>query len=339
MCRPLYKPFIYRKLDLKHGSIKLIPIAFAILLALSSSNGMAQDYKIGPGDQLQISFWEDPTLNVELKVGEDGMISLDIMGQIEAAGKTTKELQEEIAHGMSRLKREISQAIVRVTQYDYLYLFVSGQVRNGGRLTFEQIPDLWTVINLAGGIGESGDLSRVTIVRGGDQTGRVEVVNVAEAIANGTLDKLPKLRRGDTVDIPRTPGGIPSGDLSSRSGAGNYIYILGAVTTPGTVNFEPEMDLLQALAAAGGYVENADLGKVRVITNDGRFAQTLEFDLNKYMDGGTPARYILRRGDTFVVPHKGRGGFLGLDWGTIATVAGVVTSGILIYESVKPNEN
>ncbi|MDF1546032.1 MAG: polysaccharide export protein, partial [bacterium] len=266
-----------------------------MLLVLFYSNGLAQDYKIGPGDQLQISFWEDPTLNVELKVGEDGMISLDILGQVEAAGKTTKELQEDIANRMSRLKREISQAVVRVTQFDYLYLFVSGQVRNGGRLTFEQIPDLWTVINLAGGIGESGDLSRVTIVRGGDQTGRVEVVNVAEAIANGTLDKLPKLRRGDTIDIPRTPGGIPSGDLSSQSGIDNYVYILGAVTTPGTVNFEPEMDLLQALAAAGGYTENADLGQVKVITNDGRFAKTLQFDLDKYMKNGSNWSVLAKR--------------------------------------------
>ena len=323
---------------MKHGSIKIFAGALAVLIILANSL-YGEDYKIGPGDVLQISFWEAPDYNVELHVGEDGMINLDILGQVTAAGKTPKVLQDEIGRGMSRLKREISQAVVRVTEFNYLYVFVSGQVVSRGRLTFEEIPDLWTVINLAGGISEFGDLSRVTIVRGGDQAGRVEVVNVAEAIAAGTLDKLPKLRRGDTVDIPRTPGGITAGDLSSSSGSENYVYILGAVTTPGTINFQPQMDLLQALSAAGGYLENADLKRVKVVSDDGKFAQTLEFDLIKYMNQGAPAMYTLKRGDKFVVPHKTRSGFLGIDWGTMATIGGVVTTGILIYQSARTGNN
>ena len=159
----------------------------------------ASEYKIGPEDVLEINFWQDPNLNSVVRVGK---ISLDIVGQIEAAGKTTSKLQTDIIRQISRLNKRIFQAIVRVVEYNDQYVFVSGQVNDPGKKTFEEIPDLWTIINEVGGITEIRDLSRVTIIRGGEKAGQVEVVNVAEAIAGGNLNKLPKIGRQDTIEIP-----------------------------------------------------------------------------------------------------------------------------------------
>src|SRR5574340_479189 len=87
-----------------------------------------KDYRIGQGDVLTISFWQDEKLNSTVRVGQDGRITLDIIGQIDAAGQTTEELQNEIVRLMSRLNKNISQTVVRVSEYNYNYVFITGQV-------------------------------------------------------------------------------------------------------------------------------------------------------------------------------------------------------------------
>ncbi|UCD63391.1 MAG: polysaccharide biosynthesis/export family protein [Candidatus Zixiibacteriota bacterium] len=293
----------------------------------------AEGYRIGPGDLLEIRFWQDATLNVDVRVGQDGMINLDIIGQVQAAGKTTTELQNDIVRQMSRLNTRISQAVVRVIEYQYQYVFVKGQVLNPGKLTFEEIPDLWTIINEAGGISDIGDLTRVTIIRGGRDAGKVEVVNVIEAIESGRLDQLPQIRREDTIEIPRTPAGIPSADISQQVTRKNVIYVIGAVTTPGPISFQEDVDVMEALALAGGPVLEADLKKARVVTKDGYYAQTIQVDLDKYSKTGSPPRYILQKEDTFIVPYR-REGFLGIGLPTAATILGIITSAVIIYEVV-----
>lgn len=295
----------------------------------------SEEYKIGPGDGLEIRYWQNPALNTLVRVANDGTIAVDIIGKIQASGKTTFELQDEIAKKTSRLDTRISQTVVRVTQYSYQHVFVSGQVLQPGKKGFEEIPDLWTIINEAGGISEFGDLSRVTIIRGGDDAGKVEVVDVAAALASGNLKDLPKIFREDTIELPRSPAGLPSADVSTQVMRKNLIYALGAVARPGPLAFVENTDLLEALALAGGPSIDADLSRVSVITKDGNYAQTMKIDLNKYINEGSIARYIMKREDSFIVERKKTGGFLGIGLPGLAAIAGIVTTGLLIYDQVK----
>jgi len=261
----------------------------------------AGEYKIGPEDVLEINFWQDPNLNSVVRVGK---ISLDIVGQVEVAGKTTSQLQTDIVRQISRLNKRISQVAVRVVEYNDQYVFVSSQVNDPGKKTFEEIPDLWTIINGAGSITEIRDLSRVTIIRGGEKAGQVEVVNVAEAIAGGNLDKLPKIGRQDTIEMPRTLAGLPSGGLARQIERKNLFYVMGTVNNPGPIQFEENTDILVALALAGGYTEDADLKKVKIITKDGYYGQTLQFNLKRYSETGTLPQYIMGREYVHRSPDK-----------------------------------
>ncbi len=315
---------------------RIIPIkTFIIFIILLSSHLAFADYKVGPEDQLEIKFWQDKDLNTLVRVSLNGTITLDIIGEISVKDKTTTQIQNEIVKKISRLNNSISQVVVRVISYNYQYIFVSGEVKKPGKFTFEKIPDIWTIINEAGNITESGDLSRVTIIRGGKEAGKVEIVNVSEAISNGTLNNLPEIDREDTIEIPRSPAGLPTGELSRQIDRKNLIYILGAVNRPGAIKFEENIDLLEALAYAGGPTEKADLSKVKVISKDGAYATTILIDLEEYSKKGKPARYIVMKEDTFIIPFKKAGGLFGIDWGTIATVAGIATSGLLIYSRAK----
>lgn len=306
---------------------------FAMVSACWLSGGpiQAAEYVIGPGDVLDIRFWQDPTLNAQVRVGQDGKISLDIIGQITAAGRTTEELQTDIVRLISRLNKSISQATVRVAQYNYQYVFVIGQVNTPGKIMFEEIPDLWTIINEAGGASDIGDLSRVTIVRGGEEAGKVEVVNVSQAIADGRLDQLPKVRREDTIEIPRTAGLVPATEMAQMAARKNLVYVIGAVVAPGPITYQENVDVLEALALAGGPTDNADLGKTQLVIKDGYFAQTVRLDLEKYASTGKPQRYLMQKEDMFIVPAR-RAGFFGGGIGTVAAALGTISTILLIAD-------
>jgi polysaccharide export outer membrane protein len=304
-----------------------------VLLAFAPGSGSAQEYEIGPEDVVEVSFWQDPTLNSSVRVSSNGYITLDIIGKVKAAGKTPEQLQQDIVKQISRLNTKISQAIVRVTQYNYNYVFVTGEIGVAGRISFEKIPDLWTVINEAGAILEFADLSRVTIIRGGKDAGEIIVVNIRKAIADGTLDKLPQIRRQDTIDIPRKPLGFPSGDLAQSSEKKDFFYVIGAVNDPGPIAYQDNTDMLEVIALAGGPSPDANLKKAVVITKDGFYAQSLQVDLEKYSRTGTPARYVLRKEDTVVLPAR-KGNFLGASLTTVAAVLGAMTSAVIIVDQL-----
>jgi polysaccharide export outer membrane protein len=309
----------------------LIGLYITIVVLTICGTTLADDYIIGPGDLMEIRFWQDPNLNTNVRVNQDGMIAIDIIGRLKASGKTTSALQDEIVRLLSRLDAPISQAIVRVFEYNFQHVFVKGQILMPGKHSFEFIPNLWTIINEAGGVTNLGDLTRVTVIRGGENAGEVLVVDVIGAIERGEIDKLPKIGRQDTIEIPTTPYGIPAADIGQQLNKKNFIYVIGAVNIPGPIKFEQNVDVMDALALAGGPTPDADLKKARIISKDGYFAQTMEIDLEKYSTTGRPIRYILKKEDTFLLPRKGRG--LGI--GTITTVLGVITSSILIANQIR----
>ena len=158
----------------KINTTLLFSLILGVLLMSVAVDIVAEGYIIGPGDVLEVKFWQDSTHDATVTVQQDGKISLDIIGEVDAAGLTTTELEKQIIRQMSRYNKAISQVVVRVSSYGNLKVFISGQVQSPGKYTFEVIPDLWTIINEAGGITETGDLTHVTIIRGGERSGQVE---------------------------------------------------------------------------------------------------------------------------------------------------------------------
>lgn len=317
------------------GLMTRMILIIVMLLLLGGVSATSAEYKIGPEDVLQIRFWQDPTLNSSVRVSLDGKIVLDIIGEIEAAGHTVQDLQIDIVNRMSRLNRRVSQVVVQVTEFNYQHVFVYGQVNSPGKKTFEEIPDLLAILNEAGWITATGDLSRIAIIRGGERAGQVDVVDVSGAMANGTVDQLPKLSRTDAIDIPSTPVGIPPPDLGRLTTRKNIIYVLGAVNTPGPIRFEENLDLMEAIALAGGHTSDADLYRTKVVRKDGYYGQTIQIDLERYAATGTPARHIMQKEDVCIVPFR-KQGFMTRNLGTIVTILGAATSAVLLYENLKP---
>jgi polysaccharide export outer membrane protein len=298
----------------------------------------AQAYVIGPEDVLEVTFWQDESLNATIKVRQDGKISLDIIGEINAAGLTTGELEKNIVKQMSRYNKAISHAVVRITEYGYRKVYITGQVLNPGKYTFEQIPDLYSLINEAGGVTEEGDLSRVMVVRGGDKGGEVEVVNVSAMVASGNLEQLPKINPGDAIEIPLAPAGLPGRALSDRAELKNIFYVTGEVHSPGALTLEPNIDILDAVALAGGPTEFANLKNVRVVSKDGSNTQSMKINLKKYAERGISGRYIIRPEDNIILPRQPEPFFDFRDLGDWVTVLGGVMTVLIIKDLLEEEE-
>lgn len=315
-----------------HISLKVF-LPLILFMTVLGSVATGEEYIIGKQDVLKISFWQDPELDQTVMVRQDGKITLSIIGDISAAGMTTSELAGRIESNVSLYNKKISQATVTVIKFNSRKVFVSGQIGFPGKRTFEVIPDIWTVIKEAGGITIIGDLSRITIIRSKETGGEIITVNVLEAIASGKIDELPKLQSGDTIEIPKMPGGVPGRQLASEYQERKRLYyVLGQVNVPGVKAYEEEIDFLDALGIAGGMTPMADLKNIRIVGKNGDGSTIIKIDLNKYTESGQAHRYQIKPEDVIIVGEKRRR-FIG--WGTIrdlVTIAGTVISFVYLID-------
>lgn len=308
---------------------RLTGIVAVLLLAVLSFAEMvpAEDYIIGPEDVLKISFWQDPELDQVVAVRQDGKITLSIIGETTAAGMTSRDLAEKIGRNVSLYHKQVSQAAVTVVGFNSQIVFVTGQINTPGKKTFEVIPDLWTVIKEAGGATESGDMTQVTIIRSEENGSERITVNVLEAIATGKIDKLPKLKRGDTIEIPKMAGGVPGRQLTDEfSQRKNLYYVLGQVRMPGKIPYENGLDIYDAIGSAGGTTEFADLKNIKIISKIGDGSTVMKVNLKKYQADGQARRVIIKPEDTVIIGEKKRSILSWSQIRDIAAVAGTVIS-------------
>lgn len=295
-----------------------------------------EPYRIGPEDVLQVSFWQEPELNTVVRVNKLGNVSLPIIGELKAEGLTTTELSSEIVERISFYNPRISQATVLITQYNSRKVYVLGQVLSPGAYGFESMPTLWEAILSAGGATGQGDLSQVVLIPG-DSGGQIQQVDLTSILSSGKLEEIPRLRPGDTVDVPRkietTAGTAARSNLLKGD---DLFYVYGQVKNPGLYELSGNTDLLKALILAGGPTPGADLSKVRVITPGEGNSTVLTYDLAKYSRQGTPCEVEIHSQETIMVPPKGGGKEAGKKmFALLKEILPIVSVAITTYISIK----
>lgn len=162
----------------------------------------AADYRVKPGDLLEISIWKEPDMRREMLVLPDGTISYPLAGHVEVEGMTPKEIEALLARRLSRyFKNPFLNVIVKQTTGNQIY--VLGEVRNPGAFTISQPIDVMQALSLAGGLSEFADKSEIVVLRRqGD--GEQKVINFKySSVQKGrNLGTNVKLLSGDTVVVP-----------------------------------------------------------------------------------------------------------------------------------------
>lgn len=156
------------------------------------------EYTLGPEDVLAVFVWKEPELSTTVTVRPDGRITLPLAGELEAAGKTPRQLQTEVTE---RLQQYLERPVVTVSveAINSRQISVLGEVRRPGRYRIAQRTTVLDAIALGGGFTEFADRGDVVVLRNGTNGVRRIPVNVKRALAAGA-DPL-YLEPGDTVYV------------------------------------------------------------------------------------------------------------------------------------------
>ncbi len=208
--------------------------------AARAAPAAAAEYRIGAGDVLRVSVFQNPDLTLETRVSEGGSVSYPLLGVLKLAGLSVVEAERTIAEALKNGNFVRSpQVTIVVLQVRGHQASVLGQVGRPGRYPLESVDTRLTeLVALAGGISPGGaDTVVITGTRDG-QPWRAEV-DLPALFQPGKGGQDPVVLNGDTVWVDRQP----------------LVYIYGEVQRPGPMRLEREMTLLQALATGGGLTQ------------------------------------------------------------------------------------
>ena len=165
----------------------------------SSSGG--GDYQIGPEDILDISVWREKDLQREVLVRPDGWLTFPLVGNVEAAGKTAQQLENEIRQ---RLRKFIPEPVVTVTvkKIQGLKVFVMGRVGKPGEYMVGRYVDVLQALTLAGGLTPFAKEDKIKVLR--KQGGKEVVIpfDYSEVKKGQRLEQNITLRSGDVIVVP-----------------------------------------------------------------------------------------------------------------------------------------
>jgi polysaccharide export outer membrane protein len=141
------------------------------------------EYQLGPEDVIDVFVWKEPELTCTVTVRPDGRISLPLTDQVEAAGKTAAQLQQEIAE---KLKQFISNPVVNVIvrQVNSLKISVLGEVKKPDVYRIKNRVTVLEAIAMAGGFTEFAKPSKVVILRNTPQGRQRYQINIKQAVSD-----------------------------------------------------------------------------------------------------------------------------------------------------------
>lgn len=162
----------------------------------------APPYVIGPDDVLSIVFWKDKDLSAEVTVRPDGKVSLPLLNDIQAQGRTPDELRDALKQAAQAFVEDPNPTVM-VKEIKSRRVFITGQVEKPGPYPLTGETTVLQLIAMAGGIREFADGSNITIIRKGEN-GRTEILpfNYRDVLKRKNLTQNVQLKPGDTVVVP-----------------------------------------------------------------------------------------------------------------------------------------
>ena len=157
----------------------------------------AATYRLSQGDTVLIRFFFNPELNDETQIRPDGNVSLQLIGEIKLAGRTTAEVAEELER---RYKSEVKmpRITVQVRTYAGQKIFVTGEVVHPGALSLVGGLDIVSAVAEAGGVRQTGKSKTVVLIRKGSD-GKLLALKMSLNVPNQFSERLQPF---DLVIVP-----------------------------------------------------------------------------------------------------------------------------------------
>lgn len=158
-------------------------------------------YIIGAEDLLSVTVWKEEGLSRQVRVRPDGRISFPLVGDLQAAGLTTAQLQIELTSRLASLLTAPAVTVI-VDEINSYKVYVVGEVARPGLLPTRSPVTVLQALSLAGGLREFADGDNMVLVRQVDGRTYRARVNYKDLVLgrNGAVDVM--LESGDTLVVP-----------------------------------------------------------------------------------------------------------------------------------------
>ena len=159
-------------------------------------------FVIGNDDVLAINVWKEPDVSRSIPVRSDGKISLPLVGEVQATGRTPLKLEQEIA---ARLKNYIAEpeVTVIVQQINSQKFNILGMVNRPGSYPINNSATVLDAIALAGGFRDFAKQKSIYILRQNDGGGQTRLqFNYKEVVKGQNPAQNIKLQPHDTIVVP-----------------------------------------------------------------------------------------------------------------------------------------
>ena len=262
---------------------------FTTCLGALPARAVQSDYRIRPGDVLDINVYGEPTLTQpQLKVLPGGSIVEPLAGSVRVGGLTTSQAGDAVARALTRYLRS-PKVTVAVNQVGPVDVYVLGNVKLPGKYTLQPESRIMDALAAAGGLGATdGDLPVARVSVDGDVT-------------NVPLQQL--LHDGDMTLNARVQNDMAVYVVSPTT---FNVQVFGAVDHAGDVTMHEGDRLVAAIARAGqGANTNSDLNHVvvRRTNPDGTTTSTTVNLYEIYGKNGDPSKdIVMQKGDSVMVP-------------------------------------
>ncbi|HET9481576.1 MAG TPA: polysaccharide biosynthesis/export family protein [Candidatus Polarisedimenticolia bacterium] len=158
------------------------------------------DYVIGPEDVLDIAIWNNTTISRTVPVRPDGMISLPLLNDIPAAGRTPLQLREDLMQRLTEYMPSPEVSVI-VREVHSLKVSVIGSVRKPGRFDLKTGSTVLDLLAAAEGMNEFATPSRIVVLRSENGMTRRLRFNYKQVTTGAGQDNF-LLRPGDIIVVP-----------------------------------------------------------------------------------------------------------------------------------------
>jgi polysaccharide export outer membrane protein len=229
-------PSMFLRTTLMLVAMLMSPAWFVPALAQTAA-AVPNEYRLGPGDVVRVTVYQNPDLTLETRIGEAGTVSYPLLGSVRLGGNTVSQAEKLIADGLrgGNFVRQ-PQVSILVVQVRGSQASVLGQVNRPGRYPIE-VADmrLSDILAVAGGINGAG-ADTLTLVGVRDGKPMRKVIDLPGIFRSDNRENDVIVQNGDVIYVERAP----------------MVYIYGEVQRPGAIRLERDMTVMQVLATGGG---------------------------------------------------------------------------------------
>jgi len=162
-------------------------------------------YRIGVDDVVRVAVWQNPDLNVTVPVRPDGRISVPLVGDVVAGGRTPEEVAAEIKTALEKFVRnpQVTVIIDQLRSHEYLArVRVTGAVRTPISVPYRQGMTVLDAVLAAGGTNEFAAADRTELYRKEGDSTRAFAVRLDRILQKGELDTNYPVQPGDVITVP-----------------------------------------------------------------------------------------------------------------------------------------